>query len=78
MLHLRDLECTKIVQIVPWGRWEEAGRELATIVPRSYCTSEIGARQEELRRDGRSSRISVSEKQGDGKFVGEQVITRSL
>jgi hypothetical protein len=51
VLHLKDLHCTKIVHILRVLRGEvvghRRGQELAAIVPRSYCTREIGARQEE-------------------------------
>ncbi len=47
MLHLKDLYCTKIVHILRGVDGHRRGQELAAIVPRSYCTREIGARQEE-------------------------------
>ena len=47
VLHLKDLYCTKIVHVVARVDGHRRGRELAAIVPRSYCTREIGDRQEE-------------------------------
>ncbi len=50
MLHLKDLYCTKIVHILRILRGIDGhrlGQELAAIVPGSYCTRGIWARQEE-------------------------------
>ena len=51
VLHLKDLPCTKVVHISRVLRGVDGhrrGQELAAIVPRSYCTRGIWARQEEL------------------------------
>jgi hypothetical protein len=47
VLHLKDLYCTKIVHICEAVDGYRRGQELAAIVPRSYCTIGIWARQEE-------------------------------
>jgi hypothetical protein len=50
VLHLKGLCCTKTVHIVASRRWAQTRMELAAIVPRSYCTRGIWARQEEKAR----------------------------
>jgi hypothetical protein len=50
VLHLKDLCCTKIVHILRGVDGHRRGQELAAIVPRSYYTRGIWARQEELAR----------------------------
>ncbi len=72
MLHLKDLYCTKIVHTLRILRgWMGTGedQELAAIVPRSYYTRGIGARQEESAETGGASRL-MSRERDEGQFGG--------
>ncbi len=73
MLHLKDLYCTKIVQIVVGGRWAQARTGLAAIVPRSYCTRGMGARQGKSAPKPAEQSPKRTEKRGDGQFGGERL-----
>ncbi len=77
-MHFKDLYCTKIVHISRVLRGADGhrrGQELAAIVPRSYYTRGIWARQEELAGTGGAAAQAVGE--ATGSLAGK-VKTHSL